>query len=83
MVFTTMLRNLRETGIPLSLRQWDLFTANVWELALSDLIMVASTAISLPLHKMYKDTNGWLAWNKGGMAVQSLFQAVWLAQWVT
>ena len=36
MVISTMLRNLKETGYPLSIRQWGLFTENVWELGLSD-----------------------------------------------
>lgn len=83
MVITTMLRNLRETGYPLSLRQWGLFKANIWELALSDLLMTASTALSLPMHKLYKDSKGWLKWNRGGIVVQSLLQAVWLLFWVT
>lgn len=83
MVITTMLRNLRETGYPLGMRQWGLFTANIYELAASDGAMVGSTAIILPLHKLYKNTNGWLAWNRGGMIVQSIFQAIWLLHWVS
>ena len=83
MVITTMLRNLRETGYPLSLRQWGLFTANIWELALSDFAMVASTVFSLPLHELYKNSTGWLAWNRGGMWIQSIYQTIWLLHWVT
>ncbi|KAK4997969.1 Sterol O-acyltransferase 2 (Sterol-ester synthase 2) [Elasticomyces elasticus] len=83
MVITAMLRNLKETGYPLSIRQWGLFTENIWELAVSDGAMVASTAISLPLHRLYMYSRGWLRWNKGGMAVQSIFQALWLAYWVS
>ena len=83
MVITTMLRNLKETGSPLSFRQWGLFTANIWELAFSDLAMVSSTALSLPLHRLFKNSRGWLRWNAGGMWVQSLYQSVWLVFWVS
>ncbi|KAF1350971.1 sterol O-acyltransferase 1 [Delphinella strobiligena] len=83
MVITTMLRNLRETGYPLSLRQWGKLKANIWELAISDAFMVASTVLTLPLHKLYKNSTGWLAWSRGGILVQSIFQAVWLLHWVT
>lgn len=81
MVITTMLRNLRETGSILMWRQWDLFTANIWELALSDLAMAGSTALSLPLHMLYFKTNIF-RWNNLGMIVQSIFQAAWLLFWV-
>ncbi|KAI5246792.1 sterol O-acyltransferase [Aureobasidium subglaciale] len=83
MVLTTMLRNLKETGRPLSMRQWGLFTKNIREMAVIDLIMVASTGISLPLNKLFKDSNGSLQWRRQGMNVQILFQAVWLLLWVT
>lgn len=82
MVISTMLRNLKETGYPLSIRQWGLFTENVWELGLSDGAMVASAALSLPLHKLYSNNNRIFQWSKLGMAIQSIFQAVWLAFWV-
>lgn len=83
MVITTMLRNLKETGYPLSMRQWGLFTKNIYEMAVVDLVMVASTAISLPLNKLFKNSKGWLQWKRGGVAVQSLFQAAWLLLWVS
>lgn len=82
MVITAMLRNLKEEASFLTLRQWHLFTKNIWELAISDAVMVATNILSLPLHKVFKDSQGWLRWNTGGMLVQSLFQAVWLVQWV-
>lgn len=82
MVISTMLRNLKETGYPLSIRQWGLFTENVWELGLSDGTMVASAALSLPLHKLYSSSNIIFRWSRLGMAIQSIFQAVWLAFWV-
>jgi sterol O-acyltransferase len=83
MVITTMLRNLKETGYPLSMRQWGLFTQNVWEMGLSDGAMVAVTALSLPMHKIYMNSSGLLRWNRLGMAVQSIFQAGWLLFWVS
>lgn len=81
MVITTMLRNYKETGYPLSISQWDLFTEKVWELGLSDGAMVASIAVSLPLHKIFMSSSGLLRWNRLGMAVQSIYQAIWLAFW--
>lgn len=82
MVITAALRNLKETGYLLSFKQRRLFTKNIWELAICDLAMVGSTALSLPLHRIFKSSRGWLKWNRGGMAVQSVFQAVWLVHWV-
>ncbi|KAI9843335.1 MAG: hypothetical protein M1837_006461 [Sclerophora amabilis] len=82
MAITTMLRNIKDTGHPMRIRIWTLFTINMWELGLSDLAMVSSTALSLPLHKMFRYSNGWLRWGKGGMAIQSLFQGGWLIFWV-
>lgn len=81
MVITNMLRMLKETGYPWTIRQWDLFTANIWEMGLSDLAMVASTAVSLPLHKLYANSQGDLRWSKKGMLVQSVYQSVWLLFW--
>ncbi|CAD0040247.1 unnamed protein product [Aureobasidium pullulans] len=83
MVLTTALRNLKETGYPLSMRQWGLFTKNIYEMAVIDLVMVASTGISLPLNLMFKNSKGWLQWERQGMAVQSIFQAFWLLLWVS
>lgn len=54
---------------------------NIYELGASDLLMCASTAISLPLHLLYKNSNGLLKWNRGGMVVQSLYQLGWLVFW--
>jgi sterol O-acyltransferase len=82
MVITAMLRNIRETGYPLTIRQWDLFTANIWEMGLSDAVMVASTALSLPFHRVYMDNTFGLRWKQGGIIIQSLYQAVWLSFWV-
>ena len=82
MVIVSMLRSVRETGYPLQWTQWPLFVENIWELAASDLVMVASTAVNMPLHRLYNETWRWLLWEKGGMAVQSLVQAVWLYAWI-
>ncbi|KAF2712947.1 MBOAT-domain-containing protein [Pleomassaria siparia CBS 279.74] len=81
MVLTTMLRNMKETGYPLAVKQLDLFREKVWELGLSDCAMVGSTMISLPLHKLYMRNSGVLRWDVLGMAIQSIFQATWLAFW--
>ncbi|EMD00600.1 hypothetical protein BAUCODRAFT_61588 [Baudoinia panamericana UAMH 10762] len=83
MVITAMLRNLRTTGNLLSFKQWPTFTQNIWELAAVDLLMCASTGIDMPLHLLYKNSKGWLRWNRLGMLVQSVVQAAWLAFWIS
>lgn len=83
MVLTAMLRNLTETGYPLQMRQWELFKEKVWELGLVDGAMVFSTALSLPLQKLISTGNGALRWSALGMAIQSIYQAIWLAVWTT
>lgn len=44
--------------------------------------MVGSTAVSLPMHKVFRASRGGLTWRKGGMAIQSIYQVVWLAVWI-
>jgi sterol O-acyltransferase len=83
MVITTMLRSLKETGYPLQIRQWDLFKEKIWELGLVDGAMVASTAIALPLQKLFLTGAGPLRWNQLGIVIQSLYQVVWLVFWTT
>ncbi|KAI9679867.1 MAG: hypothetical protein M1817_004881 [Caeruleum heppii] len=80
MVITTMLRNVKDTGHPLRRQIWSLLTEKVWQLGLSDLAMVASTGVSLPL-QLWVRRNG-LRWSRGGMAIQSLYQLAWLVFWV-
>ena len=82
MVVTTMLRNIKDTGYPLRVKVWSLLTANVRQLAFADLAMVASTSLSLPLHHLYRNSKGWLRWEKGGMAVQSVYQVAWTIFWI-
>jgi sterol O-acyltransferase len=80
MVITTMLRSLRETGSILNVTQWDLFTENIGELALSDLLMAASLYACLGLQLLFK--NNVLRWHYSGMVIQSVFQMAWLAHWI-
>jgi sterol O-acyltransferase len=82
MVITAMIRNYKEMGAPFVISQWSLFTENIWELAVSDLLMAASAMVSLPLQKLYMTSTGFFRWNKGGMILQALFQGAWLAHWV-
>lgn len=82
MVITTMLRNIKDTGYPIRVRVWALLTANTWQLGFSDLVMVGSTALSLPLQLVFRNSNGLLKWRNFGMPVQSLFQVLWLILWV-
>jgi sterol O-acyltransferase len=85
MAITTMLRNIKDTGYPMRVEIWQLFTVKVWELALADGLMVATTALSLLLHKLFRSALGrkiGLRWATGGMAVQSIFQSIWFSFWV-
>ncbi|KAL8651427.1 MAG: hypothetical protein Q9210_003251 [Variospora velana] len=82
MVITTMLRNIKDTGFPFRFGVWALLIERVWQLALTDGAMVLSTSLSLPLHKIFRNSKGWLKWASGGMAVQSIYQACWLVLWV-
>ncbi|KAH6720315.1 sterol o-acyltransferas-like protein [Leptodontidium sp. MPI-SDFR-AT-0119] len=85
MATTTMLRNIKDTGYPMRVEIWGLFTVKVWELALADGLMVFTTALSLPLHRLFRSRTGkslGLGWVGGGMAVQSIYQAIWFSVWV-
>ncbi|KAM4064352.1 MBOAT, membrane-bound o-acyltransferase family protein [Hirsutella rhossiliensis] len=84
MGITTMLRNFKDTGYPLRIEIWSLFTVKLWHLAVADFLMVASTAASLPLHRWARSApaGGAWTWKNGGMAVQSIYQVVWLATWI-
>ncbi|KAK2843943.1 hypothetical protein FQN49_005921 [Arthroderma sp. PD_2] len=82
MVITTVLRNIKDTGYPLRVHVWSLLSANVFQLGLGDLGMVASTIVAVPLHKAIRKSKGWLRWGKGGMIVQSIYQFAWLSFWV-
>ena len=81
MVGTTVLRNIKDTGYPLRVRVWSLLSENVWSLGLSDLAMVVSSGIVLPLQKCCR-SRGLLRWKRGGMALQIVFEAAWLILWV-
>lgn len=85
MAVTTILRNLKDTGRLFRVEIWQLFTVKTWELAVADALMVISTALVLPLHRLYRSAVGerlGMRWAKGGIAVQSIFQFAWLAIWV-
>ena len=82
MVITTVLRNVRDTGYPFRVQTWKLLSANVIQLGLSDLVMVLSTGLSLPFQKLFRSSAVALQWRNGGMIIQSMFQAAWLAIWV-
>ncbi|KAF1925527.1 sterol O-acyltransferase 1 [Didymella exigua CBS 183.55] len=83
MVITSMLRQVKETGYPFQIRQWNLFREKVWELGLVDGAMVGSTALALPLQKLFLNGKGSLRWSQLGMAIQSIYQAFWLSFWCT
>ncbi|KAH9909931.1 MBOAT-domain-containing protein [Xylariomycetidae sp. FL2044] len=82
MGITSMLRNYKDTGYPLRVQIWSLFTVKLWHLAIADFLMVASTAISLPLHEKFRSSRGSMTWKKGGKAIQSIYQVVWLTIWI-
>ncbi|KAK4181495.1 MBOAT, membrane-bound O-acyltransferase family-domain-containing protein [Triangularia setosa] len=84
MAVTTMLRNVKDTGYPMRVQIWGLFTVKLWHLAIADFLMVASTAVTLPLQKIFRDApaGSALTWAKGGTAIMSIYQVLWLALWI-
>ncbi|CAP72974.1 uncharacterized protein PODANS_2_3980 [Podospora anserina S mat+] len=84
MAVTTMLRNVKDTGYPMRVQIWSLFTVKLWHLAIADFLMVASTAVALPLQKLFRDApaGSSLTWAKGGTAIMSIYQVLWLALWI-
>ena len=82
MVITTMLRNIKETGLPIRVRPWALFTVNAWQLGLSDFAMVATTLLVLPMQRAIRRSTGILRWNKLGMPLHIAFEALWFATWI-
>lgn len=82
MVVTTVLRNIKDTGYPLRVQVWSILTANVWEMGFSDLAMVVSTALVVPMHWLFRRSTGWLRWARGGMVIMSLYEAGWLFLWI-
>lgn len=84
MAITTMLRNIKDTGYPMRVQIWTLFTVKLWHLGLVDFAMVASASGVLPLQiavrKAKARSSG--TWAKGGMAIQSVYQIVWLVFWI-
>ncbi|PNP40096.1 hypothetical protein TGAMA5MH_08018 [Trichoderma gamsii] len=85
MGITTMLRNMKDTGYPMRVQIWGLFADKLWHLAVADFLMVASTAVSLPLHRWARTMprGGVWGWSRGGMAIQSIYQVFWLAFWIS
>lgn len=84
MAITTMLRNIKDTGYPMRVQIWTLFTVKLWHLGLVDFAMVASASGVLPLQlfvRKAKARSG-ATWAKGGMAVQSIYQVLWLVFWI-
>lgn len=82
MVLTTMLRNIKDTGYPLRVQVWAVLTANTWQLGLSDIVMVGSTGLCLPMQLLFRRSNGWMRWKNCGVLIQSVFQLAWLVLWV-
>lgn len=84
MAMTTMLRNIKDTGYPMRVQIWGLFTVKVWELALVDLAMALTTFITLPLHRVFRAAapGSLLTWARGGMAIMSIYELLWMSLWV-
>ena len=84
LAITTMLRNIKDTGYPMRVRIWALFTIKLSQLALADFLMVATTAASLPMQRLFRAAGpaSFWTWKRGGMALQAGYQALWLAFWV-
>ncbi|KAF3933297.1 hypothetical protein ABW20_dc0107667 [Dactylellina cionopaga] len=82
MVLTTGARNIKETGRVFRTSIFSLFTKDLQVLAFSDLVMVASTSLTLPLHKMWRSRPLGVGWGNGGYICQYLLQLGWLSIWV-
>lgn len=82
MAITTMLRNVKDTGHPFRYEIWQLFTIKTWELAVADFLMVATSALNLPLQQLYARKTFGLRWKNAGMAIQTLYQTLWFSIWV-
>lgn len=82
MVITTVLKNMKETGYPLRVQVYELLSRNVLSLAIADGLMVASTGVSLYFQKFFRGVGGIFEWRKGGIVIQSIYQAFWLFVWV-
>lgn len=80
MVITTGLRNVKETGRVLRTSIFSLFTVDLQNLALADMLMVLSTAMCLPLQRWFE--KGTLSWDNGGYLLQHFLQSIWLGVWV-
>lgn len=82
MVVTTVLRNIKDTGHPLRVKVWSLLTANVWQLAVSDLVMVTTSALVYPLQVLTRKGGNLLRWHRMGIVLQSIYQIAWLMLWI-
>ncbi|EWC44048.1 hypothetical protein DRE_01400 [Drechslerella stenobrocha 248] len=82
MVLTTGVRNVKETGRVFRTSIFALFTEDLQVLALSDLVMVASTSLTLPLHKVWRARLHGVGWGNGGYICQYVLQLIWLSMWV-
>lgn len=84
MAITSMLRNVKDTGSPMRVQIWTLFTVKLWHLGLVDFAMVASASGVLPLQHFVRraPARSGATWAKGGMALQSVYQVAWLAFWI-
>lgn len=82
MVITAALKNMKETGYPLRVQVYELLSRNVLSLAIADGLMVGSTGLSLYFQKFFRSVGGIFEWRKGGIAIQSIYQALWLFIWV-
>ncbi|KAK6534221.1 hypothetical protein TWF281_005553 [Arthrobotrys megalospora] len=82
MVLTTGARNVKETGRVFRTSIFSLFTDDIQVLAVSDLLMVASTSLTLPLHKVWRARSFGVGWGNGGYICQYVLQSVWLSMWI-
>lgn len=84
MGITTMLRNTKDTGFPLRMSIWGLFTVKLWHLAIADALMVGSTSVSMLIHVLARrsGSDSIFTWRKGGVALQSIYQTLWFILWV-
>lgn len=83
MVVTTMLKNIKDIGHPLRVRVRNILMVDIRDMGLSDLAMVITSGLVLPLHQLYRSGPLWLRWSQGGLVVQSVGEIVWLFLWIS
>lgn len=78
-VFMSVYRNWSQSGLPVRLYLFTVFSQDAVNLAISDAVMVTSTFAIVLLQKLV--VKGWIN-DKIGYVLHHLWQACWFATWI-